>query len=202
MCPCTPWVGLNGFTISSHSEGSSTYDANEDCTWTISGVNPRVTFCSCDTEGGYDYVYVDECVDAECTRAGASLAEFNGPQLNGLSYESSTSYLRLHFTSDAYVTRAGFAATVSGGLPGCAPCGAGTYKAGSSASECTGCPTNAVSAEGSSSCVCLPGYSGDAGVGEDCVLCEAGAYLDLDASRCTACPTNAVSAQGSAALSS
>ena len=67
---------------------------------------------------------------------------------------------------------------------------------------CTACPTNAVSAEGQSSCVCAAGYTGDAEVGEDCVAFEAGTYMDLDASRCNACPTNAVSAEGSAGLSS
>jgi hypothetical protein len=95
--------------------------------------------------------------------------------------------------------------------------------------DCNRCPTNAVSAERStslSSCECAAGYTGDAGVGKDCVSCEAGSYKDVigsatckvcsvclpclagtymsttDAFGCTACPTNAVSAEGSTALSS
>jgi len=72
-CPCTPWVGLNGSTISSNSERYSTYENNAVCVWTISGVNPQVTFGSFATEAGFDYVYVDECVDAECTRVGRVL---------------------------------------------------------------------------------------------------------------------------------
>jgi hypothetical protein len=110
----------------------------------------------------------------------------------------------------------------------CVACEAGTYKDVSDASECTACPANAVSAEGStalSSCECAAGYTGDAGVGEDCVACEAGTYKDAIGSAtckvclmclpclagtfrsttalgCTACPANAVSAEGSTALSS
>ncbi|KAJ1483235.1 hypothetical protein T484DRAFT_2601247 [Baffinella frigidus] len=79
-------------------------------------------------------------------------------------------------------------ATVSGGPPGCTPCKAGTYKDSSNASECTACPTNSMSAVGSSSCECAAGYTGDAGAGEDCVPCEAGTFKAASGSAtCTAC---------------
>ena len=59
-CPCTPWVGLNESTISSNSEGSLQYENGADCSWTISGVNPQVTFGSFETEERFDYVHLDE----------------------------------------------------------------------------------------------------------------------------------------------
>ena len=173
---CTPWVGLDGSSLSSNSEGSPEYEDGTDCTWTMSGVNPQVTFGSFETQEGFDYVYVDECFDAECTNVGASLAILDGQREPGFFFESSTSHLRVRFISDEIETQSGFTAAVSGGPSGCMPCEAGTYKAASEASECTVCPTNAVSAEGSttlSSCECPAGYTGDAGVGEDCVACEA-----------------------------
>ena len=203
-CPCTPWVGLNGSTISSNSEGSPQYGNNADCTWTISGLKPQVTFGSFATEAWYDKAYLDECVGGECTSLGASLAVLDGQQEPGLSYESSTSHLRIYLTSNGFFTASGFTATVSGGPPGCTPCRSGTYKAASNASGCTACPTNAVSAEAStalSSCVCAAGYTGDAEVGDDCVACEAGTYKDVSgAATCTACPSNTVSAEASTAL--
>ena len=150
----------------------------------------------------FDFVYVDEChtlVGAECTSWGQSLGVLSGTQGLGLSYESSTSHLLIRFTSDHVITAAGFTATVSV-KPGCVPCKTGTYQAASNALECTACPTNAVSAEGStalSSCKCSAGYTGDAGVGEDCVACEAGTFKDVTGSAtCTVCTTNSVSAEG------
>jgi hypothetical protein len=190
-CPCSPWVGLNESTISSNSNGSPAYDANEVCVWTISGGKAQASFRYFETEGGFDYVYVDECVDSECTTLGARFAVLDGLQAPGLSYQSSTAHLRIRFTSDEISNMIGFTATVSGGASVCSPCEADTYKAASDASECTACPTSAVSAVGStalSSCVCPAGYTGDAGVGGDCVACEAGFYKDVSGSaRCTAC---------------
>ena len=169
-CPCTPWVGLNQSSIFSNSEGSPFYDNNSYCEWTLSGVNPQVRFEYFETEGGHDYAYVDECDGAECLPLAALTGHMEPGQL--YTWESSTSHLRVRFTSDARITKCGFTATVSGGASGCLPCEAGTYKAASDASGCTACPTNAVSAEGSSalsSCECPAGYTGDAGAGEDCV---------------------------------
>ena len=188
-CPCTPWVGLNESTIFSNSEGSPEYKNNAACTWTISGLEARVMFGSFDIEAGYDYVHVDECFDAECTRLGASLAVLDGTQEPGQRYESSTSHLRVRFTSDLRTTKAGFTARVYGEASGCSPCKAGTFRASTDASGCTPCPTNAVSVEGSSSCECPAGYTGDAGLGVDCVECKAGTYKDVSGSAdCLACP--------------
>ena len=203
-CPCTPWVGLNESSISSNSEGSRQYENGAYCTWKISGMNPQVTFGSFATQAGFDKAYLDECFDAECTSLGARLAVLDGQKATGLSFESSTSHLRIYFTSGTNTLDAGFTATVSGGPWGCLPCEADTYKTANDGSECTACPTNAVSGEGStalSSCECPAGYTGDAGVGEDCVACEAGTFKDVSGSAsCWACPT--VSAQGSTAVSS
>ena len=205
-CPCSPWVGLNESRISSNSGGSPEYGNNALCTWIISGGKARVTFDSVDTERNYDLVYVDECLDAGFTLGCRALAALSGQQEPGLSYESSTSHLRIRFASDGGATAAGFTATVSGGILGCTPCSAGTYTAASNSSECTACPTNAVSADGStalSSCECPAGYTGNAGLGGQCVACEAGTYKNVSGSAiCAACPSNAVSERGSTGLGS
>jgi hypothetical protein len=128
-----------------------------------------------------------------------------GEQAPGKRYQASTSHLLVFFDSDATGKGGGFTATVSGGPSGCTPCKSGTYKADTNALRCTACPFNAVSAEGStalSSCACPAGYTGDAGVGERCVPCEAGTYWAATASKCTACPPNTISAEGGAAISS
>jgi hypothetical protein len=155
-------------------------------------VKPQVTFGSIATEEGYDFLYVYKSFDAGCTSVGARLAVLDGQQAPGLSFESSTSHLCIYFTSDFAVPAAGFTATVSGGPPGCLPCAAGTYDDVSIASGCTACPSNAVSAVGStalSSCECPAGYTVDARIGDDCVACEAGTYKDASGSAtCTACP--------------
>ncbi|KAJ1489967.1 hypothetical protein T484DRAFT_1665185, partial [Baffinella frigidus] len=62
------------------------------------------------------------------------------------------------------------------------------------------CPLNAVSVEGStgrSSCLCLAGYGGDAGSGEECVACDAGTFKPFDGpAACASCPANVESADG------
>jgi len=195
-CPCTPWVGLDGSKIVSNPEGT-VYNNSDSCTWTISGVNAQVTFGDFATEEGSDYVYVDECVDAECTSLGASLAVLHGRQAPGQLYQSSTSHLRVRFFSDGSGRSDGFTATVSGGPSGCTPCNTLSYKADANASKCTACPPNAVSAEGLSSCECPAGYTGDAEVGEACVGCEEGTFKPSDGpGECRLCPGNLKSVEG------
>ncbi|KAJ1474533.1 hypothetical protein T484DRAFT_1635394, partial [Baffinella frigidus] len=83
--------------------------------------------------------------------------------------------------------------------------GAGDYKDTTDAADCTACPSNAVSAEGSTSlsaCTCPAGFTGDAGSGGSCVLCESGTYKNVRGSAaCSVCPSNSLSAVGSTGLS-
>ena len=196
-CPCTPWVGRDGSTISSNElYWVDEYRNNAQCEWKISGQNPQVTFDSFSLEGVSkelfefpeshhdDWVAIFECFEAECNNFGEG-AVLYGEHEPGKLYESSTSHLLVYISSSATGSGCGFTATVSGEPSRCVPCKVGTYTAVIDASECTACPANAVSAEGStafSSCVCHPGYLGDAEVGKDCVPCEAGTYMDVSGS--------------------
>jgi hypothetical protein len=54
----------------------------------------------------------------------------------------------------------------SASMHACAVCPSGTYAAGMSSRECAQCATNADSFEGSSTCLCMPGFEVVAG---DCV---------------------------------
>ena len=67
----------------------------------------------------------------------------------------------------------------------CVDCAAGKYSDSMSATSCDQCHANSNSVEGSSSCVCVAGYSG----GVSCSACSAGTYKALSGQEeCTSCP--------------
>ena len=203
---CTPSVGVSAGSMNIPLEGA--ISIQQSCTWTISGAAPRVSITSLQTQGMNVYAQVDECDDAECTSSMSVFSE--SIYQSGWEYQSAAAHLRVRFQWNRYYSSSsgslGAEWSTSYKLPECSPCEAGTYKDATDASECTACPTNAVSAEGStamSSCECPAGFSGDAGAGQGCVLCEAGTYKDvIGSAECTACPLNAVSSYGSTELRS
>ena len=63
-------------------------------------------------------------------------------------------------------------------------------------SDCKTCAENTTSVPGSSSCVCKPGYTGEA-----CGSCAAGTYkVEAGSQACTACPALSRSAAASTAV--
>ena len=84
----------------------------------------------------------------------------------------------------------------------CGPCDEGTFKNFSGPLECTACPANAFSPEGSASssnCSCARGYVGD-GV-RDCVACPANNYKDVvGLGGCESCPSRSASTAASDSL--
>ena len=78
-------------------------------------------------------------------------------------------------------------------------CSAGTFSTvlGSfQESDCKACPENMTSVPASSSCVCQPGYTGEA-----CGACAAGTYkVEAGSQACTACPALSRSAAASTAV--
>ena len=203
-CPCNPSDNLTTTTISSNSEGSLVYGENADCVWIIHGLSPQVTF------GSYLIVYPDvlsvsECFDAECSFAADLTAFSNGPSdKSGLSFSPSETmipYLRIRLTSTAHMgfpsgVWRGFTATVSGGGTACEPCAGYTPI---NASGCIPCPENTSPNAAGTGCApdqCGWGYTGDPGLGEGCVACEADTYKnEYGPAPCTACPPNQVMVQ-------
>ena len=111
-CGCTGISGSHG----NISDGPGNYDNGEDCTWVLvaeDGVSPiSLTFTSFETESGYDFVTIYSCETANCS----SMTEHLVARLDGFVslstvYTSSTTVMKVHFTSDGSVTRPGFAAT-------------------------------------------------------------------------------------------
>ncbi|KAJ1489968.1 hypothetical protein T484DRAFT_1884999, partial [Baffinella frigidus] len=203
-CACTSSVGVSTGTMTNVLDGLVGGDPS--CTWIISGAEPSVSITSFALGYSYNsgYLKVGECEDASCRHQ--NQLEYS-QTMHIATYEASTGHLRFEFfsrTGSGMSFAASWRTTTK--PPECSPCEAGTYKDTTDASGCTACPPNAVSAEGStdrSSCECAAGYTGDAGAGYGCVLCEAGTYKDVSGSaECTACPSNAMSLRGSTGLSS
>ena len=97
----------------------------------------------------------------------------------------------------------GYASSPDQNAGGCAPCVAGKYKDQYGNEECSACPGNSTSEEGSLSldaCLCKPGYAPqNAG---RCVSCPAGKYKDKNAGLCLACTSGKYSAAVSASTAS
>ncbi|KAJ1474532.1 hypothetical protein T484DRAFT_3254951, partial [Baffinella frigidus] len=214
-CPCTPSVGLDSGTISVQAgSGGSSY---RSCSWIISGAEPRVTITHLHLVGlgssSSMWVAETECSNAAECGSGYGTYRYLGvydsirEATPGQQLQSSTGHILLGMSSSGEGLRSSMNVTWSttSKAPGCSPCEADTYKDTTDAA-CTACPSNAVSAEGSTSlsaCTCPAGFSGDAGSGGSCVLCESDTYKDVGGSAaCTLCPSNAVSAVGSTGLSS
>ncbi|KAJ1487097.1 hypothetical protein T484DRAFT_1666283, partial [Baffinella frigidus] len=200
-CPCTPAGGHHQGLLTIPLDDAYGWSGKKSCTWIISGAAPRVAVAPQHHSSWSAYAYVDECKDAECVSY-TSIGNFYLSE--GYEYLGATAHLRVRFEWYAHDrVNCSLAAewSTTEKLPECAPCEAGTFKDATDASGCTACPTNAVSAEGStalSSCECPAGYTGNTGMGESCVECEADTYKDASGSAtCSACPPNSVSAYGS-----
>ncbi|KAJ1484528.1 hypothetical protein T484DRAFT_1655570, partial [Baffinella frigidus] len=200
-CSCTPSAGSNSGTLS--------VQASQSCYWTISGVEPRLKVTSSQLQNTHLVAYLDECDDADCMSYQPVVSRERIYE-SGWEYQSSKRHLRVRLEWTIYGSSVvgSVVATWSttSKAPGCSPCKADTYKNATDAAACPACPSNAVSAEGSTSlsaCSCPAGFTGDAGVGGICVRCGRGTYKDVGGSAaCSACPSNAVSAVGSTGLSS
>jgi hypothetical protein len=65
-CECSPGYGITSGTI---TDGSGDYPNSAYCQWTISSQSEiTLSFSEFNTESNYDYVYVNECEDANCNR--------------------------------------------------------------------------------------------------------------------------------------
>ncbi|KAJ1467870.1 hypothetical protein T484DRAFT_1857322 [Baffinella frigidus] len=203
-CPCTPSVGSNRGTLSFQAVASDMGNGYQPCaSIIISGVEPRVTVTSLQVQNGHLVLRLDECDDEGCTSY-TSVGGF-GMSSSGWEYQSRTRHLRVSFEwsvdSSSIISGSLVAAwSTTSKPPGCAPCEENTYKDTTDAAACTACPSNAVSAEGSTSlsaCTCPAGFTGDAGSGVSCGQCGPDTYKDVHGSAsCSVCPSNAVSAEG------
>lgn len=72
----------------------------------------------------------------------------------------------------------------------CESCAAGKYK--SSSLHCSVCPSDSVSAGGTSSCQCLPGYEGEVPF-RPCTACVPGKFKATEKFACAVCPTGTIS---------
>uniref|UniRef100_A0A914VQE1 CUB domain-containing protein n=1 Tax=Plectus sambesii TaxID=2011161 RepID=A0A914VQE1_9BILA len=86
--------------------GGQDYPNNCDCEWRIgSGYHVNIEFDSFETQEGYDFVDIYELEDQDNYRERCSGSSCS-------SFTSKGPGLRLHFTSDATITRRGFTAKV------------------------------------------------------------------------------------------
>ena len=126
-CGCVSSLATGGVL----SDGTGDYSPHENCSWTISGASPSVSFTSFLIDSGWDYVYVDQCWDAECSSGVENLAKLSGtPEL--ATYTATGQHLRVRFTSDFMGQDSGFTASwVSD---------SGTWFSCTNIDECTGWP--------------------------------------------------------------
>eukprot|EP00736_Rhodelphis_marinus_P004568 Rmarinus@m.29443 len=75
----------------------------------------------------------------------------------------------------------------------CALCAAGQFS-GAGDGECTTCPANTASTEGSEFCNCVAGFAGPPG--GPCTECPVDSYSSAGAATCSPCPANTTSTSG------
>ena len=126
---CSPSSGATSGTI---SDGSGSYNNNEDCWWLIAapGAEISVRFSSFNTESGYDYVKIYTSSSEDASDRIASLSGSGSSS----TYSSSTGYLRVTFTSDDIIYGNGFYGT----WWACTRCAPGQYAV--SGAKAVGCP--------------------------------------------------------------
>jgi hypothetical protein len=120
--PLTAYAGLI-------TDGPGKYSNGESCTWMIApegASEVTLKFLMLNTEEGFDKVHVDSCIDAACSQV-SSTQVLSGLYESPPEVTSSTPWMRVTFTSDGSVTRAGFEAVYTGGsVHGCEDVSSGT----------------------------------------------------------------------------
>ncbi len=111
-CGCQTSQGKSSGTI---SVWGSAYVNNADCWWIIASSGAiTLSFSSLETESGYDYVTIKQCTSSSSCSSGTQLAKLSGSLVNvDASYESTTGYMQVLFTSDISRTYRGFVASWS-----------------------------------------------------------------------------------------
>ncbi|KAJ1495837.1 hypothetical protein T484DRAFT_1924771, partial [Baffinella frigidus] len=226
-CGCVGSGSASGGVI---TDGPGDYSDSEDCWFIISGDNPTATFTFLQTQvqnaAGGDWLFVEESEDAGFEKNVIQLAKLQGsPTLRSFTATAGR-HLRLRLTSDVFTDvdtatygfPRGFVATWS--IEACTACGAGTFKNATGPFNCTRCPAQMTSAEGSvgvAACACAAGSAIADGASE-CALCDAGwvcpgdgnatrkcdagTYAPPGAAQCSSCPANATSGAGATSLAS
>ena len=138
-CPCDPTERLL-------TDGPGRYDNSETCSWLISASSTiTLSFQSFETERGYDYVTIYSCLSATCGGGRRQVASLSGSQAGHLSgsltYNSTTGFMQVVFTSDGSITGPGFEAEWSSAQTTgqCIDCPIATYSDASGSSSCRQC---------------------------------------------------------------
>lgn len=111
---------VDGSTASSgyiYFRGSYPYSSNRNCWWLIAapaGAEISVSFSQFDTQSNYDYVSIYNC--SNCEEPSQRILRHSGSLSPSNVYRSTTGFLNVTFTSDAYTEYKGFRAewSVSG----------------------------------------------------------------------------------------
>ena len=109
---CTPSSDVTSGNI---SDGTGNYANNADCWWLLAtspGVEIQISFPSFDTESGFDYVTIYQCISASCSLQTQILRQSGFLSASNV-YTSTTGFLKVTFTSDGSVVRSGFIGTWS-----------------------------------------------------------------------------------------
>jgi len=159
-CACTASASHTSGVI---TDGEGNYQANMKCDYILQhDAGVALQFSELETEGTYDFVYVDICTTAACTFA-IRLASLTGSPSLLPQYTSNPThpFLRVKFTSDGSTQRSGFIAN--------------WFSLGSVVNVCTDCPPDSASPEASFGAAA-------------CVACAEGTYQSsAEAGTCLAC---------------
>ena len=98
--------------ILTDGSGTSDYGNNADCGWLIAPTGATqiaLRFKDFNTQKGVDVVRVTQCATLDCAN-GQELAALSGTYSTPQLVVSSTSFMKVAFTSDGSITRSGFSA--------------------------------------------------------------------------------------------
>ncbi len=97
----------------SDGSGSSNYALNSACTWWIAPYEASqitITFTQFRTEKCYDYVDLSQCQDISC-KSVQQIARLSGYYSSLQIFTSTTGFMLVNFTSDDFLSYAGFTAS-------------------------------------------------------------------------------------------